>query len=319
MTTRAADLVGVVISFLILALGTVALRCYVRLRIKRGFGLDDGLAVGALIFFVIAASALLEGVRIGSFGYSWTELTPEVLLKGLKLLFLYELSYVVATTMVKFAVGVFLLRFCIERYHKWIIYAILILLSCLTIFIFIFVIIQCRPPSWFWNQAITPHGSCDGRGFVKAAYVHSAITAFSDATLGLLPILIVRSLHLPYYIKVHVAVILALGSVACFATVARMYFVHQLTDPKNLFYFTGVICWSYVEVGVALITSSAATLRPLVDQVECCVPRWRRLKSHQYTSNGSNHHVTSSTTFEEALQQDNPGMSLAPITPLSRV
>lgn len=49
MTTRAAELLGVVLSFLVLALGTVALRCYVRIRIKRGFGLDDGLAVGALV------------------------------------------------------------------------------------------------------------------------------------------------------------------------------------------------------------------------------------------------------------------------------
>lgn len=49
MSTRAAQLLGVVTSFLVLAVGTVALRCYVRLRIKRSFGLDDGLAVGALV------------------------------------------------------------------------------------------------------------------------------------------------------------------------------------------------------------------------------------------------------------------------------
>ncbi|KAE8376023.1 hypothetical protein BDV26DRAFT_266658, partial [Aspergillus bertholletiae] len=81
----------------------------------------------------------------------------------------------------------------------------------------------------------------------------------------------------------------------------------------------GVIIWSYIEVGAALISSSAATLRPLLDQMECCVPRWRRLTSNQYNSNGSNHHVTPTTTFEEALQQRNPSMSLAPITPLSQV
>lgn len=110
----------------------------------------------------------------------------------------------------------------------------------------------------------------------------------------------------------------ALVRSACFATIARVCFVHQLTDPKNLFYHMGVICWSYVEVGVALITSSVATLRPLLDEVECCVPRWRRLRSNKYTSNGSNN-VPSSTTFEEALQRHNRGMSLAPITPLSQV
>jgi hypothetical protein len=40
---------GVVISFLVLALGIMSLRCYVRLRIKRCFGLDDSLSVAALV------------------------------------------------------------------------------------------------------------------------------------------------------------------------------------------------------------------------------------------------------------------------------
>ncbi|KAE8394496.1 hypothetical protein BDV23DRAFT_169520 [Aspergillus alliaceus] len=257
MIAKAAQLLGVVISFLVLAVGIVTLRCYS--------------------------------------------------------------CYVAATTAVKFAVGLFLLRFCIERYHRWIIYGIFALLTCLTIFIFVFILVQCQPPSWFWNQAINHGGSCNGMGLIKAAYVHSAITAFSDTTLGLLPILLVRSLHLPCYVKSYVAVILALGSCACFATIARICYVHDLTDPKNLFYHTGIICWSYIEVGVALIASSAATLRPLLDQVECCVPRWRRLKSHQSTFDTSNHHDTSSATFEEALQRENMGMSLAPITPTSSI
>ncbi|KAE8353480.1 hypothetical protein BDV28DRAFT_148060 [Aspergillus coremiiformis] len=318
MSVRSAQLLGIVISFLVLSLGVVALRCYVRLRIKRCFGFDDGLSVGALIFFTISACALLEGVRIGSFGHPWTDLPPKVLLKGLKLLFLYEASYVIATTAVKFSVGLFLLRFCVERYHKWIIYAIFALLTCLTVFIFIFVLLQCRPPSWFWNQAISKRGSCDGLGLIKAAYVHSAITALSDATLGILPIFIVRSLHLPCYIKAYVAVILALGSMACFATVVRICYIHDLSDPKNLFYDTGILCWSYIEVGVALITSSCATLRPLLDRVACCIPGWRRLNSNGNSPSPSNQQL-SSTTFEEALRREFLGMNIGPITPLSTV
>ncbi|KAF7596054.1 hypothetical protein BBP40_003835 [Aspergillus hancockii] len=312
MTARSVQLLVVVISFLVVAVGIVALRCYVRLRIKRCFGLDDGLAVAALIFFIVSACALLVGVRIGTFGHPWPVVSPEVLLKGLKLLFLYESCYVVATTAIKFAVGIFLLRFCIERRHRWIIYSTFALITSLTIFIFVFVLVQCEPPSWFWNQAINSNGSCNGAGLVKAAYVHSAITALGDATLGLLPIFLVRSLHLPCYIKSYVAAILALGSCACFATIARICYVHDLTDPKNLFYHTGILCWSYVEVGVAIISSSAATLRPLLDHVECCIPRWRRLRS----SGTSTSNASSAETFEEALQQETLGMSISTIAPI---
>jgi hypothetical protein len=176
---------------------------------------------------------LIEGVRSGTFGHHWSDLTSEALLKGLKvcystwkalratgivvnhgmqLLFIYETIYVAAATAIKFAIGVFLLRFCMERYHRWIIYAIFVLITCLAMFTFVSVLVQCQPPSWFWNQAIDSNGSCNGKVLVKAGYVHSAITALSDAALGLLPILLVRSLHLPPYVKAYVVVILALGS-----------------------------------------------------------------------------------------------------------
>ncbi|EIT82276.1 hypothetical protein Ao3042_00588 [Aspergillus oryzae 3.042] len=137
MTTRAAELLGVVVSFLVLALGTVALRCYVRIRIKRGFGLDDG---GSNWMFW----AFLDGINARG---------PPQRLEGST-----ENNRILRSST-----------------HHWL--------------------------------------YCNGMGLIKAAYVHSAITAFSDATLGLLPILIVRSLHLPCYIKIHVAVLLALGSV----------------------------------------------------------------------------------------------------------
>ncbi|KAE8148335.1 hypothetical protein BDV25DRAFT_141860 [Aspergillus avenaceus] len=316
MTRRAAELLGVVVFFLVLALGIVILRCYVRLRIKRCFGLDDGLAVTSLVFYLVAAASMIEGVRAGSFGNRWTEMEPSVLLKGLKLLFVYESTYIVATTAIKFAVGFFLLRFCVERYQRWIIYIILVILTGLTFFIFIFVLLQCRPPSWFWQQAIDSHGTCDGSGLIMAAYVHSAITGLSDAVLGLLPICIVRSLHLPFYIKCYVSVILALGSCAAFATVARMCFVHELTDPKNLFEKTGILVWSYIEVGVAIIASSAATLRPLLDEYSCYNPRWRRLHSQHKSTETSSHQQSTCMTYEEALQHNNLGMRITPISPV---
>jgi hypothetical protein len=49
MNNRGSQLAAVVICFLILTVTTVALRCYVRIRLIRAFGADDALSVAALV------------------------------------------------------------------------------------------------------------------------------------------------------------------------------------------------------------------------------------------------------------------------------
>lgn len=51
---------------------------------------------------------------------------------------------------------------------------------------------------------------------------------------------------------------------ASIATMARFAYIHDLIDPRNLLYSTGLIITSHLEIGVALTASSAATLRPLL-------------------------------------------------------
>lgn len=49
MNGRGSQLAAVVICFLVLTVTTVALRCYVRVRLTGGFGADDALSVASLV------------------------------------------------------------------------------------------------------------------------------------------------------------------------------------------------------------------------------------------------------------------------------
>jgi hypothetical protein len=51
---------------------------------------------------------------------------------------------------------------------------------------------------------------------------------------------------------------------ASIATLARFAYIHDLIDPRNLLFNTGLIITSHLEIGVALTASSVATLRPLL-------------------------------------------------------
>ncbi|KAL2837940.1 hypothetical protein BJY01DRAFT_258195 [Aspergillus pseudoustus] len=260
MNSHGSQLAAVVICFLVFTVTTVALRCYVRVRLTGGFGGDDALSVASLIVFVLGSACLLAGIGIGGFGHRWMDIPQPTLVQALKLFFIYEATYVIATCLVKLSIGLFLLRFTVERKYTWTLYIILAILLCFSIFLLFFAIFQCKPVSAFWGNP----GTCNRTGTVKVTYAHSAIISASDWALVILPIFIVSHLNLGFRTKVYVGIILTLGSCASIATLTRFAYIHDLIDPSNLLFNMGLIITSHFEIGLALTASSAATLRPLL-------------------------------------------------------
>lgn len=127
---------------------------------------------------------------------------------------LYELAYILATSLVKLSIGLFLLQFTCDRVQTYTIYCVNTINVIYTIFVFFFALFQCRPVSDFWSRAVRlVHGSCIDPGIVLIVfYTHAAIICVIDLIFAIVPIFIVRILTLSYRTKCYVAAILALGS-----------------------------------------------------------------------------------------------------------
>lgn len=66
-------------------------------------------------------------------------------------------------------------------------------------------------------------------------------------------------------VKLSVAVMLALASVASCATIVRLKYLTLYSDPGEFLYGTGKIgFWSLIELGIGLIAGSLPALRPLL-------------------------------------------------------
>lgn len=61
------------------------------------------------------------------------------------------------------------------------------------------------------------------------------------------------------------------------ATIARIVNVGDLTNLEDVISNTDLAMWSHVEVGIAIIASSVATLRPLFTQLKS----WARYECSQ--------------------------------------
>jgi hypothetical protein len=128
-----------------------------------------------------------------------------------------ELAYIVASTLVKLVVGIFLFRMCIpgswQRRTLWIL---LVLIGVYNIFYVFVAAFQCVPAQYFWYRYMTNPpvaGSCSNKTLATVpTYIAIILGVVGDWTLALLPISLVRKAKLDMRTKISVVCILALGS-----------------------------------------------------------------------------------------------------------
>ena len=127
------------------------------------------------------------------------------------------MAYVSCTTILKISIGFFLLRVCVRRTHKIIIWVVISTVTLYSCYYFTFIFFQCRPLAYFWNRfnIHDPNrkGKCISDEMVAGStYAHSALSIIADWTLGTIPIFLVWELNMNPRTKVSVAIILALGA-----------------------------------------------------------------------------------------------------------
>lgn len=112
------------------------------------------------------------------------------------------------------------MRICIKRVHILTLYSVMGL-TVLAGLVFLFLMLfQCRPLSFFWTRmANHPVVNIDGEGscidmeiIVAMTYVYSIFAAMCDFTVGILPIFLVRKLHMKHQTKM---VVIGILSMAC--------------------------------------------------------------------------------------------------------
>lgn len=130
----------------------------------------------------------------------------------------WEVSYLFTSALVKTSIGVAVIRIALERRYRYTVYAFLGFTNAACIGGVIWQIAACRPIATRWNPYV---GSCNVPGLVPIAYAITAVTVITDAGFALVPIFILRRLTMSPRVKYGLMFVLALGSVAAFASVAR--------------------------------------------------------------------------------------------------
>lgn len=140
-------------------------------------------------------------------------LTDESAETALRFWFFCEIFYTVSTSILKIAVGLFLLRIAVKPFHVWIIWTFMVVSGVVGTTYTMVVIFQCRPTSFWWDLNPNATGTCLSPTLVmNFTFVVSGLNSFADWTFGLLPIFIVKDLQMKTRAKVIVSAVIALAA-----------------------------------------------------------------------------------------------------------
>ncbi|PQE20455.1 hypothetical protein CJF30_00001766 [Rutstroemia sp. NJR-2017a BBW] len=263
---KQVGILAVTLIFFVLAWVSVGLRCYVRISMLNAFGADDALTICSLIFFTTGIGLTLKGVTTG-FGQHLVDLTYPEYSQGIMYWCFAEILYVPTVALIKVSIALYLIRIAVKPIHIWTICLSMALFLTYSVSFFVILLMQCRPISFYWRQALgETDGVCwDPNIVAGVAYGHGGTSVLTDLTLGIIPAFIVADLQITKRTKIAVAFTLALGSVASISTITRIPFLKDLTNTTDYLYeIKSVIILSVVEMAVGIIACCLATLKPLL-------------------------------------------------------
>ncbi|KAF4973275.1 hypothetical protein FZEAL_9374 [Fusarium zealandicum] len=128
----------------------------------------------------------------------------------------------------------------------------------------IIIFVQCQPTKYLWDQSID--GTCWGPNvFNYSSYIVSAVTAFTDLILAVIPTHAFWKLQLKTQEKWEITFMLGLTLLSAIFTVIKATYLHLFNDRIDpLYNIVVLIIWGLVEQNIVIMAASVSTLRPLL-------------------------------------------------------
>ncbi|KAI2782492.1 hypothetical protein F4815DRAFT_43507 [Daldinia loculata] len=256
---RATVLIGVVCLVCTVATAAIGLRFYTRSCMLKQVGVDDYLVLAAWVFALVTGISQCTNTRNGLGKHVWdlgSDAQRRNYLKG------FYVSITLYNTGLMFVKLTFLTQYyrvlAIKKMRTTLITA-MILIGCWSMSQIAVGIFICDPVSGFWEKSA---GSCIGN--YPQWYINAAGNIATDIAIFVLPLPVLRHLHLPKAQRLVLIGIFSFGFFTCAISVIRIKFL-QLGGDFSYENVEGS-SWSITELCSGIICACLPTLRPLVSK-----------------------------------------------------
>ncbi|KAL2205543.1 hypothetical protein CC79DRAFT_1371353 [Sarocladium strictum] len=293
--SNAARIVGVVGFFHVLAFIFVALRIWVRTKMVRAFGIDDGLIIVAALLALGAWICLFLQIPHG-LGRHGIVISVEDRTKMEQINFWKAvISDGLAVGILRVSIAISLLRLSRDtKWYRWSLYALIGFVVLYTIQAIAWLFVYCTPYSGWWEfQWMNPWDPrChDFNLFLSLTYWNIACNIFTDVMLGALPVPIIWKLQMKLRVRLYVIGVLNLGYFAVLMGILKAVYMLTTGGDIDSTFDLWVHFWQNLQLNIGIIAACASFLRPLVG-------RFLKLNTSaiNYYQSGSNHNNKGSST-----------------------
>ncbi|KAL9136914.1 MAG: hypothetical protein Q9175_001872 [Cornicularia normoerica] len=271
--------------FLPLALLAVVLRIVARRRTKANVGLDDLLAIFALVIYFCFSAMVLWGTENGGDGYDLPMLPPATLKIQLKATYAATIFSASAISVAKFSILMLYRRtFSTDKRFQLAVLIVAIMSIAWWVAASLGAALRCTPVESQLNPLI--QGKCyNVQHFFIAVEIPNCLLDFAIVAM---PIGVIQGLHLQLKHKITLCFIFLLGSFVGFISVIRMALVYRLNGPD---FNAQSGYWLQIQLSVAIVCICLPTLRPLIPRGS---PFTTKLKTYYHSLFG---HSTQSSEW----------------------
>ncbi|KAI1652710.1 hypothetical protein F4813DRAFT_377218 [Daldinia decipiens] len=269
-------------AFFCLMITTVVFyRFYARKLVKLGYGIDDWLALVALVFVLTLNGIFIGGTAQGAItGHSPIEnnwpVTTDLEHTAQKYKYAFQITEKLTFGLIKLSI-LFLWKriFGPTKYFTTLCWLMIGIISAWSLSFFLATVFQCGT-RWTWNWAPI------GIFLTQCTHTLNLLTTFTgtdvltDFIIMFMPVPLIWRLHMPIRNKIGVTSIFMIGLFTIAAGIARMY-IYLVTsydkedNPDFIADFTLFILWSEIEANVAMVVCCMPTLAPVLAKCNNCV------------------------------------------------
>ncbi|KAL4821196.1 hypothetical protein BDW67DRAFT_190835 [Aspergillus spinulosporus] len=237
----------------------VALRFFVKARLRKALELEDYATIIGYVLFVGFCANMIILNNYGGGYHAW-DVSKSDMIKFQKASYAITLVYVPMAFIIKVALLAVMLRiFAPDRHKVMIVYGTIIILLLYYIPALFIKIFFCKPISTYWLGTDVTGGTCfDQR---KVIIADATISMFSDFWILVLPIPMLWSLKMNLGKKLRVIGILGAGGLATGFSIWRLVMmVDESQTSDTTWFWIHCVLTANAEAGIGLICACLPTL-----------------------------------------------------------
>ncbi|EME42974.1 hypothetical protein DOTSEDRAFT_72404 [Dothistroma septosporum NZE10] len=254
--------VGVTISFTILAFITTSLRLVTRLGIVRNAGLDDLVISIAVALSICLTMTMCLQVKYGMGRHAAT-LTDHENVRSLIWFWASVWIYYLALCFAKLSILLQYLRIFPHRAFRKACFTLMVVVVAWTLWAFFSALFACWPIHSFWHKDIP--GFCLNR--LAVWFSNAAVNIVTDVCTAVLPLPVLKSLNLPKRQRYILMAVFGLGGVTCICSILRLSGLYAISKTSDISWDNPLAAlWSSMEVNVGILCSCLPTLKGCISR-----------------------------------------------------